>query len=1063
MPVLQTGLAKSAAEDYTIDQSLRFNLGDSAYLDRTFTAGNRQVFTISVWAKLGQAIEDEYGIGFLSEYTDTNNRTYFRFGNQRSGSPGGSTAGFFLFGKNGGSTVVDLSTNAAYRDPSAWYHVCISVDVTQTTETDRVKIYVNGVQETLGISTMWAEDTDTRINSATVHEVGIPQVGTGFVYGDGYLAEYYFIDGTALDASSFGKTDTATNQWIPLDSDDVKDAVTFGTNGFYQKYAASGPNTFIDSSSSAHTVTAVGDVTNSLIQKKIGTSSIKYDGTLDALNAGDSNDFSFGSGEFTLESWVRFDNVTQSATILAKYDETQTIKEYKFQIHTTGVDYGIEFGYSSDGSTRTWPKFAWQPVVDTWYHVAVSRDSSGDIRAFVDGTQIGSTQNVTDTFYSGTAPLVMGANYNNGSVYSTGNLAGYMDEIRVSDTARYTSNFTPSTTEFVSDSNTMLLIHSDWDGGFGLDSSGNGNDFTPTNLVATDQMVDSPTNNFATLNALRSNESVTITLSEGNLKSSQSSHATILGTIMVNSGKWYAECIWESNISGMCGIGVEDVDKNDWLGESADGIGYYHSGVLYYNNTTLDTYSSYVVDDVIGIALDLDSGTPTVKFYKNNSLEGTENLPAAFIDGSYVTFGVGHSNNGSVMNFGQDSSFAGNLTAQGNQDSNSIGDFYYEPPTDYLALCSSNLPSPEIALPTDHFNTVLWSGDDATSRAITGVGFQPDFSWIKNRTTAVDHILFDSVRGVSTTSTGTEISSNLTTAQPTANNGHIKLFDSDGFSVRDGTSGSNPLTNINKTSANYVAWNWKAGSAPTTDNVEAAGATPTAGSVKIDGSNLGSALAGSIAATRLSANTTNGMSIVTYEGTEAAATVAHGLSQAPELILFKNIDSTLFWPVYNKTIDATDYLQLDATNATRDSDGYFNDTEPTSTVFSLGDKENLNRDTCIAYCFHSVEGYSKVGSYIPVSGTDSSFVYTGFMPSYILSKSSTNTSGWYVLDAERNTYNPLGDYLLPDTSAGEGTYAGFDFCSNGFKDRGFWGSSYSGETMIYLAFAESPFKYSNAR
>ena len=229
---------------------------------------------------------------------------------------------------------------------------------------------------------------------------------------------------------------------------------------------------------------------------------------------------------------------------------------------------------------------------------------------------------------------------------------------------------------------------------------------------------------------------------------------------------------------------------------------------------------------------------------------------------------------------------------------------------------------------------------------------------------------------------------------------------------------------------------------------------------------MGSALAGSIPAIRLSANTTSGFSIVTYEGTEAAATVAHGLSQAPELILFKNIDSSLFWPVYNKIIDATDYLILDTTAARADSDGYFNDTEPTSTVFSLGDKTNLNRDTCIAYCFHSVEGYSKVGSYVANENADGPFIYTGFRPALVLIKNVDNGShGWFWYDNKRDTYNAEQSRLMPNVSTEElYTNPTLDFVSNGFKLR--TASTFVNddtETNLYMAFAESPFKYSNAR
>ena len=162
--------------------------------------------------------------------------------------------------------------------------------------------------------------------------------------------------------------------------------------------------------------------------------------------------------------------------------------------------------------------------------------------------------------------------------------------------------------------------------------------------------------------------------------------------------------------------------------------------------------------------------------------------------------------------------------------------------------------------------------------------------------------------------------------------------------------------------------------------------------------------------------------------------MAHGLSQAPELILFKNIDSVLFWPVYNKTIDATDYLQLNADTARADSDGYFNDTEPTASVFSLGDKTNLNRDTCIAYCFHSVEGYSKVGSYEGNGNADGPLIYTGFSPKFFLSKNLDNSQNW-TIQGYYPGYNPEDRKLIPNEQGAEGTGSNLDFLSNGVKWR----------------------------
>jgi hypothetical protein len=409
---------------------------------------------------------------------------------------------------------------------------------------------------------------------------------------------------------------------------------------------------------------------------------------------------------------------------------------------------------------------------------------------------------------------------------------------------------------------------------------------------------------------------------------------------------------------------------------------------------------------------------------------------------------------GLMWNFGQDSSFAGTKTAQGNQDGNGIGDFYYAPPTGFLALCTKNLPDPTV-IPSEHFNTVTYTGDGGTNRGIIGIGFAPDFVWTKMRSGAWGHGQWDTVRGATKRLTSAEQDAEVTWTDA------VKSFDSDGF-----TTGSNEDTN--KSSSTFVAWNWKAGGAPTTDNVASAGATPTAGSVKIDGSNLGSALSGSLAATRLSANTDAGFSVLTYSGNSTNSTVAHGLSKAPEMVIVKirNLQGT--WAVYTKPLTAAKLLFLDRPIVPSSSGAAFwNSTEPTASVFSLGTDGDSNATgyNYVAYCFHSVDGHSKVGSYTGNGSADGTFVYTGFRPAYVMFKSSSHAYTWGVSDSVRDTYNVVMGQLDPAYSVAEATDSReTDFLSNGFKIRQGNGERNSnGATYIYIAFAEMPFKHSNAR
>ncbi|MDP6584453.1 MAG: hypothetical protein QF535_07335, partial [Anaerolineales bacterium] len=391
----------------------------------------------------------------------------------------------------------------------------------------------------------------------------------------------------------------------------------------------------------------------------------------------------------------------------------------------------------------------------------------------------------------------------------------------------------------------------------------------------------------------------------------------------------------------------------------------------------------------------------------------------------------------SYFNFGQDSSFAGTETAQGNQDGNDKGDFYYEPPSGYLALCTDNLSTPEIALPTAHFNTILYSGT-GSSHAITGVGFQPDFTWIKKRSAAESHDLQDSVRGATK-----RLSSNSTAAETTVA-GSISSFDTDGFTVVDaGTTNENTYT--------YAAWNWKAG---------------TSVSGTTGGAGTGTAYSGSASATA-------GFSIIKYIGNSTAGHgIPHHLGVVPEMFIVKNRDDAgTGWMVYHK--DLTSYLYfiaLDGTGAeaTVSNDRWYS--VPDATYNYLQEDLDVNEvneaDNYIMYSFASIEGYSKVGSYTGNSNADGPMFYCGFKPSWAMFKATGSAQSWTVFDNKRNVYNLMDNSLFPDLSdvENDATSLSIDFVSNGIKIRSTHNYvNYSGSDYLVLAFAESPFKTSNAR
>jgi hypothetical protein len=329
----------------------------------------------------------------------------------------------------------------------------------------------------------------------------------------------------------------------------------------------------------------------------------------------------------------------------------------------------------------------------------------------------------------------------------------------------------------------------------------------------------------------------------------------------------------------------------------------------------------------------------------------------------------------------------------------------------------------------EYFNTVLYAGNSGT-QSITGVNFQPDFLWIKRRTLAGDHNLVDVIR----TSDKTLISNSIVAEY---SNATITSFDSDGFSL-SGTDGA-----LNASGSNYVAWNWLAGGT---------GVSNTNGSI----------------ASTVSANTTSGFSIVSWTGNATSgATVGHSLTATPSLIIVKDRSTSFYeWQVYHKSLGATKFIQLSRDDGEFTGTNRWNDTEPTSIYFTLGNSANVNGSgvNYIAYCFAEKKGFSKFGSYTGNGSSDGPFVYTGFKPAFFMIKRTDTTTNWIMYDKVRQPYNTTspGPIYANLASAEESnvTLTAFDILSNGFKPRNTssWAeSNASGGTYIYMAFAENPF------
>ena len=551
----------AVAKPLEIDQSIIFDEAShiSSMVRTPSTTGNRRTWTLSVWLKrVDFALGSPNGYQMIYGGQSAHESTIRTVDNKLN-----------ISGWTGSATEFNWSSTRELRDPSAWYHLVVAFDSTQGTNTNRIKVYINGVQETPTSVTWPSQNLDTRMNLAGVTQYIGRYHNPAYSY-NGYMAEFNWLDGTAAAASSFGKINDDTGQWIPK-----KYSGSYGTNGFYLKFAS---------------------------------------------------------------------------------------------------------------------------------------------------------------------------------------------------------------------------------GAIGTDSSGEGNNYTATNLANSDVVTDSPTNNFATWNSLIKGSN---TYSGGNLigTNSTSAGAFMASTIGVSSGKYYCEIIIPSLNNWNVGIANSSAERS-FIGVDAGSGGwllYASTTTQYVNSSATSISQGWAVGNYVGLGIDADN--KVFYLYKN----GTQVISYDYsgFAGDEAFFGAGNYSAvaNTIVNFGQNPTHCGGVTAGTATDGNGIGLFKYAPPSGFLALCTANLPDPAIPLPSTNFNTVLYAGDGSTNNDISGVGFQPDFVWIKNRSQADSHVLNDAVRGA-----GKTLYSDLASGEAN-NEAYFGPFQTDGFRLAPSTVGHA----FNANNEAYVSWNWKAG------------------------------------------------------------------------------------------------------------------------------------------------------------------------------------------------------------------------------------------------------------
>jgi hypothetical protein len=768
---------------------------------------------------------------------------------------------------------------------------------------------------------------------------------------------------------------------------------------------------------------------------------------------------SAGSAQkFTLSAWVKIaspGNGSQQITLLGAGTGAQS-NTANDNLQLRGNGTGLRINLLGQGGTGgSYAEFsAYHRDPSSWQHVVVAVDTTqatqaNRCRAYFNGVEEtayvanGFSLNYNFGYLNTTAAHVIGRCNETGGPKHTD---AYITETHFIDgqaltpssfgeTDTITGVWKPKRYTGTYGTNGFFLNFSDNSGTtsttLGKDSSGNGNNWTPNNFSVTagagnDSLIDTPTpyadggngrGNYATLNPLSKIPSTgTASIADGNLSyvgdTTGSTTNGFNASIGISSGKFYWEVAVTNGLGAESRVGILGYTSGN-MESNASAYYFYRNNtgglIRKYDGTSFTDYASYygsfTSGDIWMFAFDADSGK--IWYGKNGSWfnnasgakdpsTGTNADSTGIPSGTWYPSCAGFTTSASgIVNFGQRA-------------------FAYTPPSGFKALNTGNLPEPSIKKPGSYMDTTLYTGN-GSARSITGLGFSPDFVWIKQRNGAGNHNLFDAVRGANKM-----LISNLTDSEYSRTQA-LTSFDSSGFSL--GTSSD---SDVNVNSNTYVAWCWDESATP-------------------------------------------GFDIVTYTGTGSNTTVAHSLGVAPAMVIVKARSlAGENWRVWQKDLTSgTHYLNLSATSAQASNSSFFT-AAPTSTVINVGtdNSTNANGTTYVAYLWSEVAGFSKFGSYTGNGSADGPFVFCGFRPRWLMIKCTNTTGDWFVYDTARDTENVSYKWLKPNSSGTEPTGGGdlWDILSNGFKVRNNNANQNgSSNTYIFAAFAEAPFKYSLAR
>ena len=764
---------------------------------------------------------------------------------------------------------------------------------------------------------------------------------------------------------------------------------------------------------------------------------------------------------WTWAGWVKRSALSKTSAenqvLLTAWTATSATGFFQFYFHNgDDATYPAKLTAGTGAATLLTTSQTFRDVAG-WYHIVLSVDTTqvtaaDRMKIYVNGVQVTQFQiNAVSANVSQNSDLgvnaagihVIGARTTDGSSFIW-HQDGYLADIHFIDgqaltpssfaeTNATTGQWVPKAYTGTFGTNGFWLKFSDNSAAtattLGKDYSGNSNNWTPNNLSVTagtgnDSLVDTPTSygtdtgaggevrgNYCTWNPV--NSSSLLTPANGNLEitgtGAGATYGNSRGSIALNDSKYY----WETVVAATrtyqrWGIAPTDTPCENGGSEALgsndipNSVGLNcNTGSVSVNSSTVYTGSGALASGaIVGHAFDGTSGKYWISvngaWLTGNPATNTTPITTVSLTRIWQPAASDATSQTLVANFGQ-------------------RPFAYTAPSGFKALCDTNLPAPVVAKPSSAFDCVTYTGTGATLTPTSSLGFSPDLVWIKSRSAATDHTIYDAVRG-----TQARLESNNTDPEVTSDGG-LTAFNSNGFTL--GT-----LAQVNTNAATYVAWCW--------DEAVA-----------------------------------DGFDIVTYTGNGANRTIAHSLGVAPSFMIVKQrtAASATNWAVWHSSLANTEYLLLNSTAAKATGATYWNSTSPTSTNFSLGTAAdvNTNNGTYVAYLWSSVVGYSSFGSYTGNGSSDGPFVYTGFRPRWVMIKNSTSDGGgnssWLLVDTARGDYNVVNPFLLANTSAAESSVDYLDILSNGFKLRATGDRVNASATYIYAAFAENPFQFARAR